>query len=105
MRGLGRKDVSKTIRSSYLRLQLSEIVDGRANSRLTRIIKKKSWGFFRGFEKLLHIPGDLQGHMCVLGYARAQEGSKKALSADLWLTRRLCESSKGRLRLNCKLFG
>lgn len=58
--------------------------------------------FCRGFEKLQHIPEDLQDHMCVQGYACAQERSKKALSFYLWLTWRLCESCKGRLRLHCK---
>ena len=102
---LGRRDVSKTIRSSYLRLQLSEIVDAWANNRLSRIFKRKSWGMrvFRGFENLHHIPGDLQGHVCVRGYTCAEEGSKKALGSDLRLTWRLCESSKWRPRLNCKL--
>lgn len=31
-------------RSSYLKLQLPEIVDAGANSRLSRIFKRKSWG-------------------------------------------------------------
>lgn len=95
-----KEGVSETTRSNYLRLQLPEIVDNRANSRLTRILKRKSWGmrFCRGFEKLQHIPGDLQGHMCVQGYARAQERFKKALSSYCLLTWRLCGSCKGRLR-------
>ena len=41
-------------------------------------------------EKLPHIPGDLEGHMCVQGCACPQERLEKSLSSHLWLTLRLC---------------
>lgn len=48
---------------------------------------------------------NLEGHVHVQGYADAQERHEKALSSQLWLTLKLCESRKWRLRQSCQLPG
>lgn len=44
------------------------------------------------FEKLQHIPGNLDGYMHEKGCVHSQEGSEKVF--HLWLTSRLCRSRK-----------
>lgn len=56
----------------------------------------------KSFEKLLCIPGNLEGHMYAQGCADAQERSEKVVSSRLWLTLRLWKQGR-KVRQSCKL--
>ena len=49
-------------------------------------------------EKTWHVPGHLDGHVQVLGYAQHQERPEQTLLSHLWLTLRSCESSSAKDR-------
>lgn len=70
--------------------QLPEVIlTDEATKRLSKTFKKeklKNGMTIEGFEKLQHIPRNLEFHMQVQGYAPAPEKSEEILSAHLRLT-------------------
>lgn len=89
--------LSKTISSNSLTQKLpeAEITDGTKMKLTTNLkIKLENEMSTEGFEKLLHILGDLEGNV----HGQAVEMPEKVLISHLWLTLRLCLSRKWKLR-------
>lgn len=90
---------------------LSEWITVGTNSKLTKKLKRKIWRmrYCRGFEKLQHIPRNLEVHSHTSDCAHAwgvhilkklkKKKNKKALSCHLWLTLRHCIGSEAQDRV------